>query len=199
MRATLVRLRSHLVTGFLFIMPVLITVAVLMKFWKELLRVGGVLSRLLGIDTVLGPAGDAVMAVVFFLAICVVAGFLIRISFLRRLSERMDQRLEDLIPGYSQIRSQTKSKIGADETKEPRFDACLLKVQDLWQPGYIVERNTEGTQTVFVPQAPGFTTGQVYVVAPERVFELAMDSAALNERLKLLGKGIVTQSRRSPV
>ena len=44
MRETWVRLRQHMITGFLFIMPVLITLAVLGRFWKDLLRVGGVFS-----------------------------------------------------------------------------------------------------------------------------------------------------------
>ena len=47
MRETWVRLRQHMITGFLFIMPVLITLAVLGRFWKDMLRFGGVCSRLL--------------------------------------------------------------------------------------------------------------------------------------------------------
>jgi uncharacterized membrane protein len=184
------RLRNHIVTGFIFIMPVLIMLAVLMKFWKNLLKVGSGLSKLLRVDTVLGPSGDAVMAVVFFLSICIVAGFLIRISFLRGISERIDRTLSDLIPGYSKVRSETTKKIGAE--KAALFDACLVSVQDLWQPGYVVERNPDGTQTVFVPQAPTFTVGQVLVVAPARVRMLDMDSAARHARLKRVGKGLLS-------
>src|SRR6185369_10173308 len=55
MRETWLRLRQHLITGFLFIMPVLITLAVLGRFWKDMLRIGGVCSRLLRVDTILGP------------------------------------------------------------------------------------------------------------------------------------------------
>ena len=194
MHATLTRFRNHIVTGFIFIMPVLITVAVLMKFWNQLLKIGRACSRVLGVHTVLGPSGDAVMAILLFLIICVVAGFLIRISFLRRMSERVDQRLNDLIPGYGTIRSQTTKKIGLDEEKKLLFDACLVRVQDLWQPGYIIERNPDGSQTVFVPLAPAFATGSVYVVESDRIRKLGMDSDALNARLKMLGKGILART-----
>lgn len=54
------RLRNRVVSGFIFIMPVLITVLILGQFWKHLLKVGNTLSRVLRIDTVLGPSGDAV-------------------------------------------------------------------------------------------------------------------------------------------
>src|SRR6478736_4764352 len=55
MRETWVRVRQHMVIGFLFIMPVLITVAVLGRFWKDMLRVGGAFAVLLRVGTILGP------------------------------------------------------------------------------------------------------------------------------------------------
>src|SRR5262245_51433281 len=76
------------------------------------------------------------------------------------------------------------------------FDACLVKVQELWQPGYIIEPNVDGTLTVFVPQAPIVALGQVYIVEPGRVRKLDIDSAALNARLKVLGKGVLGAAAR---
>jgi uncharacterized membrane protein len=188
--STLARLRNLIVSGFIFIMPVLITVIILGQFWKHLLRIGSALSKLLRVDTILGPPGDAVAAVLFFVAVCLVAGFLTRISFLRKISEQIDQKLDHLIPGYGQIRTETTKKIGVGKGEEPLFDACLVRVQELWQPGYIIEPNPDGTMTVFVPQAPVVSVGQGYVVEPDRVRKLEIDSAALNARLKLLGKGV---------
>ena len=77
MRKIYERVRNHIVTGFIFIMPVLICLVVLSRFWKHLLRVGGLLARGLRIDTVLGSSGDAVIAVIFFLLVCAFAGFLV--------------------------------------------------------------------------------------------------------------------------
>jgi uncharacterized membrane protein len=192
MHAMFNRLRNLTVTGFTFIMPVLITVVVLARFWKHLLTVGGAISKALRIDTVLGPSGDAVAAVAFFLSVCLFAGLLVRISFLKRVSERLDRQLNELIPGYNQLRAETTKKIGVSKEEGPLFEACLVKVQELAQPGYIIEQNPDGTDTVFVPQAPTFVTGQVYVVDPSRIQKLDINSAALNTRLKELGKGIVS-------
>jgi uncharacterized membrane protein len=191
MPATLARLRNHIITGFIFVMPVLVTVAVIMKFWGQLLKVGGKFSKLMRVDTVLGPSGDAVMAVVVFLLICVVAGYLVRFSFLKRVSERIDRQLESVIPGYGQLRSETKKKIGVEAEKVPVFEACLVKVHEVWQPGYVVEENPDGSRTVFVPQAPALGRGQVYVAHPGQLKKLGMDSTALNTRLNQLGKGML--------
>jgi uncharacterized membrane protein len=192
LETSLARLRNHVVTGFIFVMPVLITVAVIMKFWNQLLKLGGRISQLLRVDTVLGPSGDAVMAVLLFLLGCVVAGYLVRVSFLKRVSERIDQQLNNFIPGYSQIRAETRKKVAADaQQQEPVFDACLVKVEELWEPGYIIERNLDGTLTVFVPQAPTLAYGHVYVAEPGQLKMLGIDSVALNARLKQLGKGVI--------
>ena len=191
MQASFARLRNHVVTGFIFIMPVLITVAVIEKFWSRLLAVGGRFSKLLRVHTVAGPSGDAVMAIVFLLLVCIAAGYLVRVSFLKRISERIDDRLSDLIPGYSQLRSETKKKVGADAEREAVFPACLVKVHDIWQPGYVIEEHPDGTQTVFVPRVPAVGSGQVYVADPSQLKKLAITSAALNTHLKQLGKGML--------
>jgi uncharacterized membrane protein len=193
LQATFARLRNHVITGFIFIMPVLITIAVIMKFWNQLLKIGERCSRLLRVDTVLGKSGDAVMAVIFFLLICVVAGYLVRVSFLKRVSERIDRQLDTLVPGYSQLRSETRKKVGVDTPQQaPVFDACLVKVEELWEPGYIIEKNIDDTLTVFVPQAPTTAYGQVYVADRSQLRMLGIDSVTLNARLKQLGKGVVT-------
>jgi uncharacterized membrane protein len=192
LETTLARLRNHVITGFIFVMPVLITVAVIMKFWNQLLKLGGRISQLLRVDTVLGPSGDAVMAILLFLLVCVVAGYLVRISFLKRVSERIDQQLNNFVPGYSQLRAETRKKVGVEtQQQEPVFDACLVKVEELWEPGYIIERNLDGTLTVFVPQAPTLAYGHVYVADPSQLKMLGIDSVALNARLKQLGKGVI--------
>jgi uncharacterized membrane protein len=193
-QTTLAHLRNHVITGFIFIMPVLITLAVILRFWNHLLRFGGRTSKLLRVDTVLGPSGDAVMAVLLFLLICIVAGYLVRISFLKRVSDRIDQQLNNLVPGYSQLRSETRKKVGVDAPQEPVFDACLVKVQELWEPGYIIDKNLDGTLTVFVPNAPTTAYGHVYVAHPSQLKMLGIDSVALNARLKQLGKGVMRAS-----
>jgi uncharacterized membrane protein len=193
MPKTYQRVRNHIVSGFLFIMPVLICLAVISRFWKHLLRVGGLLSRGLRIDTALGPSGDAVMAVVFFLLVCGVAGFLVHISFVKRFGDRIDERLGRFVPGYTQLRSEARKKVGVEKGQEPpRFEACLVRVHELWEPGYIVELNLDGTETVFVPQAPAGSYGHVYVVHPSQLRKLGIDSVELNAHLKDFGKGIVT-------
>ena len=184
------RLWNHVITGFLFLMPILVCLAIIGRFWKDLLKYGAMLSKLIRLHTILGPSGDAVLAIILFLLLCAGAGFLIRIAFLRRLRDRIDEKLGQIIPGYSQVKSQTQKQIGIGKEEERNYPACLVRVQDLWQPGYIVEENQDGTATVFIPQAPTHVSGQVYVVQENQLRRLQIDSKALNSKLRQLGKGI---------
>jgi uncharacterized membrane protein len=133
---------------------------------------------------------DALLAIIVFLLVCIIAGFLIRISFLKNVSDKIDGTVGQIIPGYNQIKSQTNKQLGIEKKEDPVYPACLVKVQDLWQPGYIIEDNQDGTNTVFVPQAPTYANGQVYVVQKDQLKRLQIDSKTLNNILKQLGKGI---------
>jgi uncharacterized membrane protein len=200
MRKTYERVRNHIVTGFIFIMPVLICLVVLSRFWKHLLRVGGLLSRGLHIDTALGASGDAILACIFFLFVCGAAGFLVHFSFLKRWGDRVDERLSRMVPGYTKIRSETRKRVGAEkEQGPPRFEACLVRINELWEPGYVIEENPDGTDTVFVPQAPAGAYGQVYVAHPSQLRKLGIDSVELNAHLKEFGRGILTAHTRPGV
>jgi len=190
MKSIFQKLRNHIITGFLFLMPILVCLAVVGKFWNDLLKYGARLSKLIGLHTLLGPSGDAVLAIILLLLICSGAGFLIQIAFLKGLRDRIDEKLGQIIPGYNQVKSQTQKQVGIGKEEERVYAACLVRVQDLWQPGYIIEDNQDGTATVFVPQAPTHVSGQVYVVQQDQLRRLQIDSKTLNSQLQQLGKGI---------
>ncbi len=182
-------IRNHVVTGFVFLMPVLISIAVLGKFWTKLLGVGHKVSNLLGIDTLLGATGDAIIAIILLLLFCVVAGFLVKLSVFKRMSDWLDERLARFIPGYNDLRKETEINIGI-APKEEVFETCLVHTQEHWKPAYIIDIADSGEATVFIPAAPTFNTGQVAIIPADSYKKLQIDSKALNEHLIKLGKGI---------
>ena len=59
MKSTYKYVRNHIITGFIFLMPVLISIVVVGKFWNKLLIAGNKVSKLIHVDTLLGSSGDA--------------------------------------------------------------------------------------------------------------------------------------------
>jgi len=182
-------IRNHLVTGFIFLMPVLITIAVLGKFWAKLLQIGNKVSGFLRIHTLLGTTGDAIIAVILLLLFCVLAGFLVKLSVFKRMSDWLDERLARFIPGYNDLRKETEKNIGMGP-KEEVFETCLVRTQEYWTPAYLIDVADNGNATVFIPLAPTFKTGQVAIFPADSYKKLEIDSKALNQYLVKFGKGI---------
>jgi len=183
--------RNHIVTGFIFLMPILITIAVIGKFWNSLLKVGNKISKLIRVDTLLGPSGDVIIALLLFLLFCVIAGFLVKMTVFKRVSDWLDDKLAGFIPGYNDLRKETESKIGVKtKTEEPVFETCLVQTQEHAKPAYLIDVAENGDATVFIPVAPTFNTGQVVVAPAGSYKKLKIDSKTLNGYLKNLGKGL---------
>lgn len=184
-------IRRHVITGFIFIMPVLITIAVLSKFWKKFLAMGNKVAALLRIDTLFGPPGDAVIAVILFLLLCVAAGFLVKMTVFKKMSDWLDSRLAEFMPGYSDLKKETETKIAPPvEKEEDVFETCLVLTDGHWKPAYLIDTNDQGNATVFIPAAPTFKNGQVAVVSTGQYRKLKIDSKVLNSYLGKLGKGL---------
>jgi len=184
-------IRNHIVTGFIFLMPVLISLAVISKFWSKMLQAGNKVSKLIRIDTLLGPSGDAIIALILFVLLCIIAGFLVKMTVFKRMSDWLDDKLSAFIPGYNDLRKDTEKKIGVSPPpQEEVFDTCLVQTEGYAKPAYLIDIADNGDATVFIPAAPTFNTGQVIVTPAGSYRKLKIDSKTLNVYLGKLGKGI---------
>ena len=189
MNRTFKVIRNHVITGFIFLMPILITIAVIGKFWKSLLKAGQKVSQLIRVDTLLGPAGDAIVALILFILFCIIAGFLVKMTVFKRVSDWLDEKLAGFIPGYNDLRRDTEKKIGQGP-KEEVFETCLVQTEGYSKPAYLIDVTANGDATVFIPAAPTFNTGYVIVTPAGSYKKLNIDSKTLNTCLKKLGKGL---------
>jgi uncharacterized membrane protein len=135
-----------------------------------------------------GPSGDAIIAVILFLFTCVTAGFLVKMSILKRMSDWLDGKLAGFIPGYSDLKKETEAKIGT--ANEKVFETCLVRTENLWRPAYLIDVDNNGNATVFIPSTPTFSNGHVAVVSSDNYTKLQIDSKSLNLYLENLGKGL---------
>jgi uncharacterized membrane protein len=189
MKSTYKYVRNHIITGFIFLMPVLISIVVVSKFWNKLLIAGNKVSKLIRVDTLLGSSGDGIIALLLFLLLCILAGYLVKLSVFKRMSDWLDDKLTSFIPGYTDLRKQTETKIGKGP-REQVFETCLVQTEAQWKPAYLIDVAENGDAVVFVPTAPTFNNGQVLMTSANSYKKLDIDSATLNACLKKLGKGL---------
>ena len=157
-------------------------------------------SRGLRIDTVSSvlPAMLQPSSACLFVLVCGAAGFLVRLSFLKRWGDRVDARLSRMVPGYSQLRAETKKKVGAEKEQEPpRFERHAWSGSRSCGNPHISSKRTRTAQTrSSYPRRRRVPHGQVYVVHPSQLQKLGIDSVELNAHLKDFGKGILTAHAR---
>src|SRR5262249_18498062 len=135
----------------------LITIAVIGKFWSRLLVAGSKVSKFIRVDTLLGPSGDAIIALILLVLFCIVAGFLVKMTVFKRMSDWLDEKLAGFIPGYNDLRKETQTKIGK-APKEEIFETCLVQTEEYSKPAYLIDVAENGDATVFIPAAPAFNT-----------------------------------------
>jgi uncharacterized membrane protein len=190
MRSVYRIIRRHIITGFIFLMPVFVAVALINKFWDKIIAVAGKVSNLLFIDVLLGPGGNVIVALILLFLLCMIAGFLVRFTFFKRMSDGIDNKLAGFIPGYVELKKETQKKIGEAPKEETVFETCLVQTREYWKPAYLIDIADNGDATVFFPAAPTFETGEVAIVPKDCCKKLTMDSQTLNACLKQLGKGL---------
>ena len=105
------------------------------------------------------------------------------------MSDWLDDKLGDFIPGYNDIKNETEKKIGT--AKEQVFETCLVRKGEFWNPAYLIDADGAGNAIVFIPVAPNFSYGEVALAPPGTYKKLKIDSSVLNSYLGRLGKGLV--------
>lgn len=66
----------------------------------------------------------------------------------------------------------------------------LVEVNELWQPGVLIERSISGMCVVYVPATFQPLTGSVYVVPPHKLQPLDMPLPELTAALRRFGRGM---------
>ena len=105
--------------------------------------------------------------IITIIAICFLAGLVIRTRPGRFIGGLMERHLYDRVPGYALAKSLTgRSATGAiAEGMTP----ALVDMEDGLVPALIIERHADGYVTVFVPSPPVPTVGQSYIFETSKV------------------------------
>jgi len=163
MRKLVELIKTTLIGGVLVVLPIGVVVLLTAK------TVVAILGLLQPIAERLPPAMQArdLTAILILVAICFLAGAVVRTTPGKRAQEALDRNLLERIPGYTLVRGLTGRITGQDEGA--LFAAALVEIEDALVPAFIVEEHADGRYTVFVPSVPTPAAGTVYVLTPERV------------------------------
>ena len=158
--------KTTLIGGLLVVLPIYLSILLLLKTL-------GAIFALLSPVTAAIPAGTQfrqLFAILIVLAVCLVAGLVVRTRSGRRAKRILERSVLRKIPGYSLVQGLTARVSG--EEGEGAFQPALVEIEDALSPGFIIEELEDGRYTVLVPSVPTPAAGALFILPKERVHPL---------------------------
>ena len=192
MKDFLAKLRDITVSGILALLPLYVFFVVVKRAWKALSSIASDFAQVLGMKYILGVGGATVFSVLLIVAIWVLTGLLVRYSFLSAISKAAEKQLSKYIPDYDSYKAKAEEKLRQKVAILP-YTSALIKWEEYWQPGYIVEQDQEGTCVVFLPEIPETIKGHILLARQDQVRVVESVTAnQLDASLKKTGKGLLS-------
>ncbi len=158
--------KTTLIGGLLVVLPIYLSILLLAK------TLAGILALLSPVTATI-PAGAQfrqIFALMIVLAVCLVAGLVVRTSAGLRAKNALERSVLGKIPGYALVRGLAE-RLGGD-AGEGSFQPALVELEDALSPGFIIEELEDARYTVLVPSVPTPAAGSLFILPRERVHPL---------------------------
>lgn len=183
--------------GVLFLIPFVLVVVLLGKGFMIMRTIAEKVDMLLPWDSVAGLPIVDVLAVLFLISCCFIAGLVARSSWARDLRNRVDDLLLQLVPGYAWIKGMTGSV--SNEEAAAGFKPVWIRLDDQYQVGFEVERCEGDLVAVFLPGAPDPRTGTLSYVESDRIEDLDSSFNEVSKNFRRLGMGSAAKISQSKI
>jgi uncharacterized membrane protein len=179
-------IKTTLIGGLLFLVPIVALVLVVNKALDLMLKVAEPVADFLPIDTLAGVAIVNVVAAAIVVIICFVAGLAAYTAPAKRVAASIENAILSKIPGYSLVKGATNSL--TDSETEDVFPV-LVRLDGSARVGIEMERFGAGRVVTFLPSSPNAWTGQVHIVDAAQVERLDCSLTKVLDHAEQLGRG----------
>jgi uncharacterized membrane protein len=187
MKKLLQFVRTTLVGGLLFLVPIVVLGIVLGKALGIARKIVEPLAAHLPVHSIIGLQTPLLLAVGGIVLLCFLAGFFARTLLARKIVNRLETAVLSNVPGYEFLKRMGESTLGVE--KDGGYPVVLVRFDDAAQIGFQIEVLENGRVAVFVPGVPNANAGEVYIINSTRVSLLEVPAARALKCLKQLGVG----------
>ena len=193
MKQFISKLSEIAIAGFFFLFPIYVVFIVISKAWMSLTSIGSRLAAMFGVKTVLGVGGHQLLTGLLIIAIWLLCGLLVRVSFIAAFGRAAERTISSLIPGYASYRAIAEEKI-ARKTKILPFASAWLTLGDCDQPVFVINKDDVGNFVLFLPDVPDTSRGRVLVTRTDKVRMMpSLTANELDAILKKMGEGLLSE------
>jgi uncharacterized membrane protein len=193
MKAITEFVRDTIVGGILFLVPLIVLLAILGKAHGISSKIVTPLAERMAVETIAGMNAPRIFAIVLIVLFCFLAGLFAKTSLARRIGDGLEDKILSRVPGYTIMKGMAEGLLGTERalTRE----AVLVRIEDAWQIGFLVERVEPGHVAVFIPGSPDPMSGTVFVITEDRIKSIGVPLKTAMQCVKDAGKGSAAMLR----
>ena len=178
-------IKTTVIGGLLFLVPIVILIVVLTQAFGMMLQVAEPIGDLFQIESIGGVALANIIVVLLILVICFIAGLFATKRVFTRFQDYIESKILLKIPGYGLVKGITNSLKMSEEASK-NFLPVLVRLADFEQLGFEIERAGDRKAVVYLPGSPNPWSGTVVMTDVGNINRLDIsvpDALAYMERL----------------
>ena len=179
-------IKTTIIGGLVFMVPVVIVTAVVGKALEIMKRVATPMGHMLPVDSIGGVAVGNLLALSALALLCFFAGLVAKSKLAAKVYRSLDNMLL-AIPGYAFVKGFTDGMADTQESTKSLIPV-LVSFDDHEQIGFEIERLAQGKVVVYLPGAPSPWSGSVVYFSSERVKRLDLTVAQASNNIRRLGR-----------
>jgi uncharacterized membrane protein len=180
-------IKTTIVGGIVFLVPLILMVLVLRHAMEFAGKIAGPIAALFPEHRIAGVALATIIAALVLLLLSFVAGLLARTDVGRNLGRWLEDSLLGNLPQYRMVKTMAEGLAQVENSQNLR--PALVSIEGGWQLCYLLEEVRAGWVAVFLPQSPTPMSGTVMYMPAERVRPLDMPIGEAMLLVKRLGAG----------
>jgi len=195
MRALREFVKTTIVGGLLFLVPVILLLVILTKAMQLVGKIAAPIAARFPVHEIAGVAFASVVAALLIVLLAFLAGLAARTDTGRAVMRWFEESLLGGLPQYRMMKTMAEGLANIEGASG--IKPALVSIEGGWQIGYVLEEMHAGWVAVFLPQAPTPMSGNVMYMPSERVRLLDMPIGEAMMLVKRLGVGSANALRRA--
>lgn len=191
MRAALSAVKSILIGGIVFLLPVGVVIVVFGKLLQLANRIGQAIHDA-AFPSYEGNLVPLLIAILVLVAIAFAAGAFARTGLGRRIFQSLETTVLNNLPVYPVVKQTLDDMAGGSSqlSEAGQKKVVQVRLDDMTVLGFLIDRREDGSAVVFLPGAPSALSGSVALVAAERIVETDLTLAQVVQGMRRLGAGL---------
>ena len=180
-------LKTTIVGGLLFLVPVILLIVILGHAMRIVSKIAAPIAAAFPENEIAGVAIATLVAAFMLLLFAFLAGLVARTETGRGVMRWFEESLLGGLPQYRMMKTMAEGLAQVEDASG--IKPALVSIEGGWQIGYVLEEMRAGWTAVFLPQAPTPMSGNVMYMPSDRVRPLDMPIGEAMLLVKRLGVG----------